>query len=1337
MDNKLIIQAIPELKNYPGIIRAAKEGTLVFFIGAGVSKIYGLPGWDQFARNELEQLFEGGFIDYQTMEKLLQSRDAKKILTLTRIIKNRNSNQKGVTSKSKEIFSVKSAKTSGLDNKIYKELFDLDAIYITTNYDDCIDVFWHERNQILNEVKDEISKSYSSEFEQIKTNGGLEGKIIFKKEDIIKSKLDTSNIIHLHGSLVDEATMLVTIPDYLNFYGVKGTQDNPGIADFLDTLFNSAYTVVFLGYGLEEFEILEYMLQKVVDSKINQKHFMLYPTYPSEKIIIDYYFEYYKNFGIEIIPYDISEKGYRQLEDIINNWSLILQDCCKPKSNYVKIKELQKLIKEINEDSRIYAHKVKVVIDYLYSNKNLEVHFFLKESVPKLFVDLDTNGFFQYSTIGRILNEAKCVIEYWPQSQYLLDIVTHDSSTTDIKLKVIDIYRNIMSQMLMEPNDIIDYSILNSLFEILSYLKPNEISTDVLSHITACLEKPTLLTSNTFRKSKDILKSLLTEKNTLKIQEMIYITFLLLEVNFVFVSSVKETYDCEFLRQLSGFIDKATLKRLIRHTEKFFEQNIVHSIMKNKDEELLVVVTRDKEGFQIETREFGSYDADSFFNKNFTRYKLKDEFTVKGFNRDEFIHQTSSIVKDNEIQWNQLYSSFFTQSAYQDILVILKDTNEVKIESLILIRDLIYNTFLSELSFEFIHGLLDVLYKSDYLVLKKLAVNLLTEFMISQPSKSDEVLRSIDFEFIITSPYLNAEVKRLLNSISTNVDDVILDNIVQIINQYQSDDVDNEEKLVWRFKRLKELKHLPKVSKLLDESYSTLNPLYEMIPILGEVEGFEIEEKSPISDEEFSELSIDVIINFINEFKENGRWEQPSIAGLELALSRDVKNIPSKYFSSMEKLKNINSNYYYRIISSLFDWDENNNMKESMVLLQNVNDYILNYLEGELSNKESNGMTSICKRFCEYIDNGFNGNKFGEDEIKKVAQLLFVLLEKNKEIELSITGLEGVTLTINSLQGSVIKSTILFLDYISKNESRQSQIEERIFRYFDDYSNQKSVEFYVWFGVYSSYFKNRFLDFYSKVFTKIEVNSLEWINFLEGYLYSSRVNRNVYQDMIPHYIEGFSNIKMNSNSKKRIAEHFVIGYINDFDSSMSIEMLLDTLLMKEEYDNILLIIQSISDIYSRSKKEKLSTISKTAQKVWAHIYTQCFSKGTESEGLRRIAANSLKLAKCIGTLNSTNLSEVLFFVNCIDSEYIISDVYSWLYQLFESNDSIESNKNIASILLGLSKVISFTFDYGHPIKDFIESLLINSDELIKDIIRDIQCEFAARNDTRLIDINLD
>lgn len=56
--------------------------------------------------------------------------------------------------------------------------------------------------------------------------------------------------------------MLVTVQDYLERYGTISKQSHPEVSVFLDQVFNSNYVVLFMGYGLEEFEILEYMLSK-------------------------------------------------------------------------------------------------------------------------------------------------------------------------------------------------------------------------------------------------------------------------------------------------------------------------------------------------------------------------------------------------------------------------------------------------------------------------------------------------------------------------------------------------------------------------------------------------------------------------------------------------------------------------------------------------------------------------------------------------------------------------------------------------------------------------------------------------------------------------------------------------------------------------------------------------------------------------------------------------------------------------------------------------------------------------------------------------------------------
>lgn len=56
--------------------------------------------------------------------------------------------------------------------------------------------------------------------------------------------------------------MLVTLNHYLECYGANSENTFPELSVFLDKVFNSKYVVLFMGYGLEEYEILEYMLSK-------------------------------------------------------------------------------------------------------------------------------------------------------------------------------------------------------------------------------------------------------------------------------------------------------------------------------------------------------------------------------------------------------------------------------------------------------------------------------------------------------------------------------------------------------------------------------------------------------------------------------------------------------------------------------------------------------------------------------------------------------------------------------------------------------------------------------------------------------------------------------------------------------------------------------------------------------------------------------------------------------------------------------------------------------------------------------------------------------------------
>ena len=120
--------------------------------------------------------------------------------------------------------------------RIYESLYDFNCIFVTTNYDDNLDLIAQKpRPQNLT-----IFESTP----QINNKEGLdkEVKIIYLSEEFKRSNLENGNIFHLHGSIKDVPSMVITIADYMRNYE-KGSRP----ADFLEEIFKS-YTVLFTGY---------------------------------------------------------------------------------------------------------------------------------------------------------------------------------------------------------------------------------------------------------------------------------------------------------------------------------------------------------------------------------------------------------------------------------------------------------------------------------------------------------------------------------------------------------------------------------------------------------------------------------------------------------------------------------------------------------------------------------------------------------------------------------------------------------------------------------------------------------------------------------------------------------------------------------------------------------------------------------------------------------------------------------------------------------------------------------------------------------------------------------
>jgi hypothetical protein len=271
----------PEPKLPDEIIEAAKAGNLVLFVGAGISRMVGHPTWDGFADAVVNQLVKNEVIDHHEKSLINALPDARKRLSIAKILDEKNGskvNYKAIFDLDKEM------------SDIYQFINKYECTFVTTNYDKLI--------------TPEVSA----------TKPEAEWRV-FKRRDF-NVKLNTKGaVIHLHGCVDDPKSMIVTTKDYLEHYVSEQ------VPKFLSHLFSSK-TVLFLGYGLEETEILEYVLKSSDQTSEAQKRLFILQGFfnaeePLFKKLMDYYEE---SFNAQLIVFPRDHDDYAQQKAIIKKW---------------------------------------------------------------------------------------------------------------------------------------------------------------------------------------------------------------------------------------------------------------------------------------------------------------------------------------------------------------------------------------------------------------------------------------------------------------------------------------------------------------------------------------------------------------------------------------------------------------------------------------------------------------------------------------------------------------------------------------------------------------------------------------------------------------------------------------------------------------------------------------------------------------------------------------------------------------------------------------------------------------------------------------------------------
>ncbi len=277
------------------IIDAAAEGKLVVFIGAGVSRLVGSMGWEQLARNLVEKCYKttrpsgDRCISFRERDILRQETDHKKTITICHHILETNGAEDGFYQEFEQ--ALDGTRPSSESANIYRELVRLPAVFVTTNADThfgCDPYFRSER-------------------------------ILYTPASFDPSRIEPRKLYQIHGVKTDRKSLVFTVDQYITQY------NNPDFVRFMKCLF-SQYVILFMGYGLGEFELLDFLFTKYGESRraddaLETRHFALLPYFRDDVNILGFDQSYYGRLRIKVLGYQKDVDGYEQLYYVVKEWN--------------------------------------------------------------------------------------------------------------------------------------------------------------------------------------------------------------------------------------------------------------------------------------------------------------------------------------------------------------------------------------------------------------------------------------------------------------------------------------------------------------------------------------------------------------------------------------------------------------------------------------------------------------------------------------------------------------------------------------------------------------------------------------------------------------------------------------------------------------------------------------------------------------------------------------------------------------------------------------------------------------------------------------------------------
>lgn len=311
-DEILPIPVIPD-----GLREVARRGVVIPFIGAGVSRLAGCPSWAEFADLALMWFVNQGAMDHETFAQMRHLPPRVKLsMALEREKLRSEAGKLPEPIKFEKLLHPSGDCSHPKGRHLYGSLSAFSKKFITTNYD-----WWLDKPISLSPAPQKAGSN-----QPLALQSPDRKRIIQMPEFKISAFAQPDVVLHLHGSVDDRSSMILTTADYARHYANdkrNGKEENR-VLTLIDELFDQ-YTMLFIGYGMDELEILEYVIsnkRKPVGEDAEAKHYLLQGFFSHEHALMKELRSYYSSqCRVTLIPYLRDELDWDQLLEVVANFA--------------------------------------------------------------------------------------------------------------------------------------------------------------------------------------------------------------------------------------------------------------------------------------------------------------------------------------------------------------------------------------------------------------------------------------------------------------------------------------------------------------------------------------------------------------------------------------------------------------------------------------------------------------------------------------------------------------------------------------------------------------------------------------------------------------------------------------------------------------------------------------------------------------------------------------------------------------------------------------------------------------------------------------------------------